>query len=780
MSPLVWLEVVLATRVECKSANPSELTGSGISLNLASHRLLFVNAHLAAHAERNDARLANIAKIKSELNLNCFLPPDDPRSRLDDITDRFDTTFWCGDLNFRVDISLLHAKWLLEQKKYQDALMFDQLKKAMEDPITNPLPGFQEAPIAFMPTFKYDVWKSVRATNRDIRRSLRKRRPTVDRHDRPAADVAPCLEFVPEGDGLDESGSDQGKAKSSAEDEEKLVEGEELATNGKVPEKVAESNEAGHIESEARAAKRSSTVPSLKVPEVYSDHHNTHDGQSIRSNGTFTETEPRLSSEYGQSVPRSTNSFGRSPLASSWTAEKPRGLKERTKKLLGILSLGKRPPTSRARTPRTDDDTSRRMSTSSYRSFVTSDDGRSHVSSDGGTSPTAAMSGEGEEDEKEKDSRDKYAGTHVRSASTASQNILASPPRRHISLLRRTASGRSMAGAGVPMTGGEGEYTFDLEDFDDTKDHRVGVYDTSKKQRVPSWCDRVLYKTHIVPDEEVIDDDESSRFEFAGRFQKISHALSNFGDHFRRRSTVFEPHSAERDRDLQVPSTPPQKLEGTLEGIPQGHVVDHQSGSPEQVPREFGDRDAANPRSLGSRSITFDGRIPLTPHRSPEAAFMPGSPSTPHKRRASSSTESTPSRRASLRRASSTSRRPSVSSSGFTARRRLTDGSVVVPSMAQLSSVKSTGHSLGDTKRRLSGDPLALTQVKTDTSRRRVSNETGSMNMFTRFLATLPGRFHSRVSLFSPTDDEVVDGRRERHLAGEIEVLHYGTIDDAG
>lgn len=78
----------------------SLLTFSGVSLNLKGHRLLFVNAHLAAHTERNDARLANIAKIKSELNLNCFLPPDDPRASMEDITDRFDTTFWCGDCRF--------------------------------------------------------------------------------------------------------------------------------------------------------------------------------------------------------------------------------------------------------------------------------------------------------------------------------------------------------------------------------------------------------------------------------------------------------------------------------------------------------------------------------------------------------------------------------------------------------------------------------------------------------------------------------------------------------
>jgi hypothetical protein len=41
--------------------------------------------------------MANIAKIKSELSLDCFLPKDDPRATAKDLTDRFDSVFWCGD-----------------------------------------------------------------------------------------------------------------------------------------------------------------------------------------------------------------------------------------------------------------------------------------------------------------------------------------------------------------------------------------------------------------------------------------------------------------------------------------------------------------------------------------------------------------------------------------------------------------------------------------------------------------------------------------------------------
>lgn len=35
---------------------------------------------------------------------------------LKDITDKFDYTFLCGDLNFRLDISRLHADWLISRQ----------------------------------------------------------------------------------------------------------------------------------------------------------------------------------------------------------------------------------------------------------------------------------------------------------------------------------------------------------------------------------------------------------------------------------------------------------------------------------------------------------------------------------------------------------------------------------------------------------------------------------------------------------------------------------------
>lgn len=148
--------------------------GIGMSLNMAGHRFLFINSHLAAHAHRVEARIANVAKIKSELHLDCFLPESDPRANAEDITDRYDTVFWMGDLNFRLDISRLHADWLVSRKEYAQALEFDQLRNAMVR--GDVFDGFAEAPIDFAPTFKYDVWRSAKRT-----RSMKKKAEAKNR-----------------------------------------------------------------------------------------------------------------------------------------------------------------------------------------------------------------------------------------------------------------------------------------------------------------------------------------------------------------------------------------------------------------------------------------------------------------------------------------------------------------------------------------------------------------------------------------------------------------------
>ncbi|KAF8484379.1 hypothetical protein JB92DRAFT_3028984 [Gautieria morchelliformis] len=142
--------------------------GVGVSVNFRGTTLLFINAHLAAHEGKVPLRVANLAKIKAELPIESFLPPDDPRTFAEDLTDRFDHTWIFGDLNFRLNISRLHADWLLSRKEYAQALAFDQLSKLINDGDPT-FAGFHEANISFPPTFKYDVLPPAR--QREKRRS---------------------------------------------------------------------------------------------------------------------------------------------------------------------------------------------------------------------------------------------------------------------------------------------------------------------------------------------------------------------------------------------------------------------------------------------------------------------------------------------------------------------------------------------------------------------------------------------------------------------------------
>ncbi|TIB64181.1 hypothetical protein E3P77_03219 [Wallemia ichthyophaga] len=136
----------------------------GASVKIADTRLLFINSHLAAHEHRLAERLENMQKIQRSLAVDTFLSPNDPKNSKEDVTERFDFTWIMGDLNMRVDITRKHADWLIMNKDYKAALEFDQLRSVMKD--GQGFKGFNEAEIKFPPTFKYDVAKRTRTLRR--------------------------------------------------------------------------------------------------------------------------------------------------------------------------------------------------------------------------------------------------------------------------------------------------------------------------------------------------------------------------------------------------------------------------------------------------------------------------------------------------------------------------------------------------------------------------------------------------------------------------------------
>ncbi|EJT46292.1 hypothetical protein A1Q1_05121 [Trichosporon asahii var. asahii CBS 2479] len=788
--------------------------GIGVSVNLAGHRLLFVNAHLAAHADKMDARLANIAKIKAELKLNDFLDESDPRKGFEDITDRFDTTFWCGDLNFRVDISQLHAKWLLDQKKYQDALMFDQLRKVMADPNINPLPGFEEAPITFMPTFKYDVWKSMRATNREIKRSIRRSRR--ERPERMSSDMAGSftLDGVPE-----------------------------LETQPTVLEEGDGEIVSSPIDIGPRHDWQSARSSSQ------GEHHPSHQlsmDESVASTRPSLSNSARPSSRYrsGTSAAESYKS-GFTDQSHHSVAHPISGIKEKSKKLWGMFNLGHKRTPSKARPVTPLSPPARRQSMASFRSsrISAASDEESAISDD--EFPFRPFV----EDEGGVSRRTSTSTTGSRREARERDPERIERPERPKHTLLRSPSGASFA------PGSE-----DGLDFDDTIDHRVGVYDTSKKQRIPSWCDRVLWKSHVIPDE---DDDSLLSYESeeeVGAFVKLSNALTNISERFRRRSsanmeytgsptagpvdeprahraslnpalgmTPAEPNAREHlttpvpiDSPLSLADEPPliqepdtptprrspsdpgqatqpgsvlEKADPAVAEMP--HRPRENTTSSDQLRVTIADSPTINgepvpvptsasepmPRrqSTRQRSVTFDGPSADLPVLSDRSALGLSQPSSTVPRRSSRGSVDGPSgpgsRRGSLSRRSSIGSRSVRSTRSTSSRSRRRSES---PSFTALGHAKTTS-AIPDSvrlRRRSAGASFKRTDSLDP------SHPKESTNAFAKFLRDLPGRFHSRVSLFHAEPEQQEQGeekeRPKRHLVGEVQVLHYDTLDDAG
>jgi len=110
--------------------------------------LCFVTAHFAAHQERVEDRNSNFAEIIEGIRIG--------RKNID-ILNQFHHIFWFGDLNYRIDLHReeVLAYLLLDKQVQQKLHDSDQLTREMQKQAV--FSGFNEGPIKFNPTYKYEI-----------------------------------------------------------------------------------------------------------------------------------------------------------------------------------------------------------------------------------------------------------------------------------------------------------------------------------------------------------------------------------------------------------------------------------------------------------------------------------------------------------------------------------------------------------------------------------------------------------------------------------------------
>jgi len=167
--------------LQMKARQPAaEVDGRPSSKRRKSVKMLFLTAHMAAHVKNVDARNEDFWRIASELEAQApprFLRPKTAREQaLADaegsggsyLMDSMDHVFFCGDLNYRLDLprelteyTVMRIAECLETNDRRQAddlrlslLRHDQLTRVISEGAA--FPGFAEGKINFAPTFKFD------------------------------------------------------------------------------------------------------------------------------------------------------------------------------------------------------------------------------------------------------------------------------------------------------------------------------------------------------------------------------------------------------------------------------------------------------------------------------------------------------------------------------------------------------------------------------------------------------------------------------------------------
>ena len=119
--------------------------GIAVRMDVFDTDLCVVGAHLAAGSTSVDERKGDYASIACGVQF--------PRGRT---IDAHTHVFWAGDLNYRIDLSRETALSLVREQRFDELTAADQLLNELRSNPALQLRSFQEAPIHFPPTYKFN------------------------------------------------------------------------------------------------------------------------------------------------------------------------------------------------------------------------------------------------------------------------------------------------------------------------------------------------------------------------------------------------------------------------------------------------------------------------------------------------------------------------------------------------------------------------------------------------------------------------------------------------
>ncbi|KAI4878614.1 hypothetical protein NFI96_019052 [Prochilodus magdalenae] len=121
--------------------------GVSARMSVFGHSICFLNCHLPAHMENSDQRMEDFESILQQQQFE--------GQAATGVLDH-DVVFWFGDLNFRIEDLEMHVvKAAIDNNKFSMLWEKDQLNMAKDNETV--LEGFEEGPLKFPPTYKFDV-----------------------------------------------------------------------------------------------------------------------------------------------------------------------------------------------------------------------------------------------------------------------------------------------------------------------------------------------------------------------------------------------------------------------------------------------------------------------------------------------------------------------------------------------------------------------------------------------------------------------------------------------